>query len=229
MAELPVFAEFQADAGQNADAMQTSYRPVRGSYTIPCRISVRYRESIGRQGPKTTPLSWETRKGRGKAGYPRDRSHSVFLAGGELCLGLICAFVDGFLTADQIGPVLAWLRHHLPVSKQLGFLSYLFQHWPQPLVHWAPTTWIGVGVLTALIGRASLLPAIGLARLAGPSATKSLRILAGVSGLAGAASLVSVSGMSNASTACQALTSHQPILGTSTATQMGRRDTHDCR
>ncbi|MFC0500470.1 hypothetical protein [Asaia krungthepensis] len=159
----------------------------------------------------------------GKASYREGHPPSALLAGGGLCLGLICAFVDGFLTADQLEPVFAWLSHHLPVSMGIGFLSFFKTHWPQPHFHWVPVVWIGMALLTALVGKAALLPALRLARMAGPRATTRLRILSCVAGMAGAATLISGSGTNTASYACHALTSPRPILGASTVGQTVKR------
>jgi len=120
-------------------------------------------------------------------------------------------------------PVFAWLSHHLPISMGIGLLSFLKTHWPRPYFHWVPAVWIGIGLLTALIGKAALLPAIRLAGLAGPRATKILRLLACVAGVAGAATLISGSGTNTASYARHALTLPRPILDSSTVGQTGRR------
>jgi len=116
-------------------------------------------------------------------------------------------------------PVFAWLSHRLPVSLGLGLLSFLKTHWPRPYFHWVPAVWIGTGLLTALVGKAALLPAIRLAGLAGPRATKSLRILGCIAGIAGAATLISGSGTNTPTSVRHALTSLRPILGFPTVGQ----------
>gem|GEM_PF-3068446 len=210
MVRPPFFARFPDDVTHNAGVLCASYRPVVERCVTPYRVSVQFRDKIGGQTPAPPR---KNRAVRGKARHPQGRPPSALLAGWGLCLGLICAFADGFLTADQMGPVFAWLSYHLPFSVGVGLLSFLRTHWPLPHFHWKPSIWISIGLVTALLGKVALLPALRLARLAGPRATKTLSILACVAGMAGAATLVSGSGLNTAASARHALTSHQPILG----------------
>lgn len=203
--------EAPSDARQSVPSALPSYRPFVAISSLPHGVNVRFHQRFERH-VLPQPQSRYNRLARGRARPIAGGSPSALLAGGGLCLAFICAFADGFLTADQMGPAFAWLIQHSPFSMGSGLLSYLSRHWPQPHFHWAPATWVGLGLSTALIGKGSLLPASRLARFIGPRATKNLRILVCIVGTAGAATLISGGGLNTASTTHKALTSSAHTL-----------------
>lgn len=118
------------------------------------------------------------------------RRRSRWSAWAGLVVGLACAGTDGFLTADQLGPVWGWLGKLLPACRDTGPLHLLIATWPQPRLHWGPLIWIVVGLGVVLLGKIALVPVAALVRRRGRRAIGMLRCGIAVASTAGAALLL---------------------------------------
>lgn len=208
MARLPLSGKIMDRGPQDPPvATPTSYRSFVAGNPVSWRVNV---ECCLPPGGGGLDRGAQTRASKHKQGIASDFGRSIpsaLLAGSGLCISLICAFADGFLTADQIQPLFLWMRLHQPLTLRTGCLSYLLSHWPAPQFHWSPPFWIGIGLVTALAGKGALLPAQRVARLAGKHAVLTLRLLVLVAGIAGGIALISGCDASAFSTVRHALTS----------------------
>jgi len=195
------------DAPQGAAAATPpTYRSFAQGNIVSYRVNIKSRPQPAGDRLARAASVRATKHKKGTAGRHARKSPPAILAGSGLCVALICAFTDGFLTADQAQPLFAWTRLHQPAALETGMLSYLASHWPAPRFHWAPPVWIGFGLATALAGKGALLPAQRVAQLAGKHAVLTLRFLLLVVGVGGAVALVSSSGTTAFPTARHALT-----------------------
>ncbi|WP_336764117.1 hypothetical protein [Asaia sp. VD9] len=221
MVSSPLSRKMVDDAPQSAAAATPpTYRSFATGNIVACRVNMECRPHPAGSGLARAASKRVPKHEKGTAGRHARKSPPAILAGSGLCVALICAFADGFLTADQAQPLFAWMRLHQPVALGTGMLSYLTSHWPASQFHWAPPVWIGFGLVTALAGKGALLPAQRVAQLAGKHAVLTLRFLLLVVGVAGAVALVSSGGTTAFPTARHALTSMTRTI-TLPATSLG--------